>query len=158
MYHGTPAERAEMRRTVMRKGGEDEEQKEEKEKDEEDDSEDESTQGSPAKKSKAKTTVEVDEDENEDGEEANNKGKVEGDKTDSYHSSFPVILTTYEILMRDRPHLARHHWGYIVVDEGHRLKNFDCRLMREIKQLNSGGRLILSGTPLHVSISFRFCP
>jgi ATP-dependent DNA helicase len=66
-------------------------------------------------------------------------------------SDFPVILTTYEILMRDRVHLAKYHWGYIVVDEGHRLKNFDCRLMQEMRKLRSGSRLVLSGTPLHVS-------
>jgi ATP-dependent DNA helicase len=70
-------------------------------------------------------------------------------------AAFPIILTTYEILMRDRPHLARHHWGYIVVDEGHRLKNFDCRLMREMKKLTSDGRIILSGTPLQVSNTLR---
>jgi ATP-dependent DNA helicase len=68
-------------------------------------------------------------------------------------AAFPVILTTYEILMRDRSHLAPYHWGYIVVDEGHRLKNFDCRLMREMKKLTSDGRLILSGTPLQVSVT-----
>jgi ATP-dependent DNA helicase len=78
---------------------------------------------------------------------------LSGSDSPSAQSKFPVILTTYEILMRDRPHLARYHWGYIVVDEGHRLKNFDCRLMQEMKKLRSGGRLVLSGTPLHVSPS-----
>ena len=34
---------------------------------------------------------------------------------------------------------------YIVVDEGHRLKNFNCRLIRELKQIPSDNRLLLSG-------------
>lgn len=39
---------------------------------------------------------------------------------------------------------------YIVVDEGHRLKNFNCRLVRELKAIPAENRLLLSGTPLQV--------
>ncbi len=53
--------------------------------------------------------------------------------------------------MKDRVHLADYNWGYIVVDEGHRLKNLDSKLMREIKKYNNASRMILTGTPLHVS-------
>ena len=68
------------------------------------------------------------------------------------YASFPIIVTTYEMIIKDRLYLAKHNWGYIVVDEGHRLKNLDCTLMREIKKYSSAGRMILTGTPLHVSI------
>lgn len=37
----------------------------------------------------------------------------------------PVFLTTYEMIIRDRAHLAPFEWRYIIVDEGHRLKNTD---------------------------------
>ena len=67
-------------------------------------------------------------------------------------NKFPVVLTTYDIIIKDRAHLTRYPWGFIVVDEGHRLKNMDCKLMREIKQYESAGRMILTGTPLHVSL------
>lgn len=67
-------------------------------------------------------------------------------------NKFPVVLTTYDIIIKDRVHLARYPWGFIVVDEGHRLKNMDCKLMQEIKQYESAGRMILTGTPLHVSL------
>ena len=39
-------------------------------------------------------------------------------------------------------------WKYLTIDEGHRLKNKDCRLIRELKTINSANRLLLSGTPL----------
>lgn len=176
MYHGTPAERAQMRKTVMKKRGDDAEQRGGKKEKRKEGDEHESTPSSPAKKSKAKADtpgsarksartngrfqkgVEDDDDYEETDDEDNEGGEEEEDKDEKDESLFPVILTTYEILMRDRPHLARYRWGYIVVDEGHRLKNFDCRLMREIKQLKSGGRLILSGTPLHVSLYPEFHP
>lgn len=71
-------------------------------------------------------------------------------------NTFPVVITTYEMIIRDRIHLAQYDWGYIVVDEGHRLKNLDCKLMQEIKKYPSAGRMILTGTPLHVSFLFPF--
>jgi ATP-dependent DNA helicase len=32
-----------------------------------------------------------------------------------------------------------------VVDEGHRLKNFNCKLIRELKTLQTENRLLLTG-------------
>lgn len=69
-------------------------------------------------------------------------------------NDFPVVITTYEMVIRDRVHLSKFAWGYIVVDEGHRLKNFDSKLMRELKQYTSACRMVLTGTPLHVRSSF----
>lgn len=65
----------------------------------------------------------------------------------------PVTVTTYDIIIRDRKHMQKINWGYIVVDEGHRLKNMNCKLMQEIKKYPSAGRMILTGTPLHVCVS-----
>ncbi|PIA13295.1 hypothetical protein COEREDRAFT_21143, partial [Coemansia reversa NRRL 1564] len=67
--------------------------------------------------------------------------------------NFPVVLTTYEIAMRDRPALQKLAWKFIVVDEGHRLKNMNCRLVRDLKALQSANRLLLTGTPLQNSLS-----
>ena len=59
---------------------------------------------------------------------------------------FPVIVTSYEIVIADAKFLqSKYRFKYIVVDEGHRLKNFNCRLIRELKQIPSDNRLLLSG-------------
>lgn len=106
----------------------------------------------PAKKSKkvADEDMEVDSDADEDSPSKSRKFFEEDVGTQSANE-FPVILTTYDILLRDRVHLQKFDYSYIVVDEGHRLKNMDCALMKEIKKLSSGGRVVLTGTPLHVS-------
>ncbi|KAF9530771.1 SNF2 family N-terminal domain-containing protein [Crepidotus variabilis] len=72
---------------------------------------------------------------------------------DDFTAAFPVVLTTYDIIIRDRAFLQHYSWGYIVVDEGHRLKNLDCKLMKEIKKYPSAGRMILTGTPLHNNLA-----
>jgi SNF2 family DNA or RNA helicase len=41
----------------------------------------------------------------------------------------PVVLTSFEIPLRER-RLQRIKWSYIVVDEGHRLKNYKSMLAR----------------------------
>ena len=68
----------------------------------------------------------------------------------------PVVVTTYEMIIKDRRHFEKCMWSFIVVDEGHRLKNMNCKLMQEIKKYKSGGRMVLTGTPLHVSCERSF--
>ncbi|KAG9444458.1 hypothetical protein H6P81_015798 [Aristolochia fimbriata] len=66
------------------------------------------------------------------------------------HQKFNVLLTTYEYLMNkhDRPKLSKIHWRYIIIDEGHRIKNASCKLNADLKHYQSSHRLLLTGTPL----------
>ncbi|KAG0302302.1 hypothetical protein BGZ97_002409 [Linnemannia gamsii] len=68
-------------------------------------------------------------------------------------TTFPVVVTSYEVIMRDRKYLSKYQWKYIIVDEGHRLKNMDCKLIRELKSYHSANRLLLTGTPLQNNLS-----
>lgn len=47
-----------------------------------------------------------------------------------YYKTAPVVITSYEIAMQDRPFIADHSWKLLIVDEGHRIKNSKCRLIR----------------------------
>ncbi|KAF6263561.1 SNF2 family N-terminal domain-containing protein [Scenedesmus sp. NREL 46B-D3] len=66
-----------------------------------------------------------------------------------------VLLTTYELLMSeaDRARLVKIKWAGIVVDEGHRLKNADCKLAQQLRGYSSKSRLLLTGTPLQNKLS-----
>lgn len=76
------------------------------------------------------------------------------------HQKFNVLLTTYEYLMNkhDRPKLSKIHWHYIIIDEGHRIKNASCKLNADLKHYQSSHRLLLTGTPLQVSFLLCFPP
>ncbi|KAH9312679.1 hypothetical protein KI387_027714, partial [Taxus chinensis] len=67
--------------------------------------------------------------------------------------TFPVVVTSYEVAMFDRRFFSRYEWMYLVVDEGHRLKNFDCKLLRELRSLSFKNTLLLTGTPLHNNLA-----
>ncbi|KRY73875.1 Lymphocyte-specific helicase, partial [Trichinella pseudospiralis] len=61
---------------------------------------------------------------------------------------FPVVLTTYEILIRDKNIFMKTFWRYMIIDEGHRIKNNNSVLSIIVRKISSDGRLLLSGTPL----------
>lgn len=41
---------------------------------------------------------------------------------------FNVLITHYDLIMRDKQFLKKISWAYLIVDEGHRLKNSECAL------------------------------
>ena len=43
--------------------------------------------------------------------------------------TFPVVITSFEICMIDRMYLEKYTWQYLILDEGHRIKNRNCRLV-----------------------------
>lgn len=57
----------------------------------------------------------------------------------------------------DRPKLSKIHWHYIIIDEGHRIKNASCKLNADLKHYQSSHRLLLTGTPLQVSGCLFLC-
>ena len=69
--------------------------------------------------------------------------------------SYPIVITSYEIVIRDIKELKRIGWKFVIIDEGHRLKNMNCRLIRELKAMCGDGcnRLLLTGTPLQNNLT-----
>ena len=66
-------------------------------------------------------------------------------------AGLPVVITSYEIVIADSKALQRYNWRYVVVDEGHRLKNNNCRLLRELNMLPTSNKLLLTGGSLGAS-------
>lgn len=65
------------------------------------------------------------------------------------NANFPFIVTSYEVAIRDQSKLEKLcNFTYLIVDEGHRLKNHRCTLLTSLKKLKADNRLLLSGTPI----------
>ncbi|XP_061213452.1 chromodomain-helicase-DNA-binding protein 1-like, partial [Neopsephotus bourkii] len=65
---------------------------------------------------------------------------------------FNILLTTYEILLKDKSFLGGLNWVFIGVDEAHRLKNDDSLLYKTLIDFKSNHRLLITGTPLQNSL------
>ena len=62
---------------------------------------------------------------------------------------FNVLVTTYEYVIREKAILCKLRWKYMVIDEGHRMKNHNNKLTVTINQFyTTSHRILLTGTPL----------
>lgn len=69
---------------------------------------------------------------------------------------FNVLITTFEIIITDFNELRGYNWRLCVIDEAHRLKNRNCKLLEGLRQLNLEHRVLLSGTPLQNNVNELF--
>eukprot|EP00096_Caligus_rogercresseyi_P008161 TRINITY_DN2655_c1_g3_i1.p1 TRINITY_DN2655_c1_g3~~TRINITY_DN2655_c1_g3_i1.p1 ORF type:complete len:1292 (-),score=611.11 TRINITY_DN2655_c1_g3_i1:163-4038(-) len=64
-------------------------------------------------------------------------------------TKFNALITTYEYVIKDKSVLAKIRWKYMIIDEGHRMKNHHCKLTQILNTYYiSNNRLLLTGTPL----------
>ncbi|XP_030880432.1 chromodomain-helicase-DNA-binding protein 1-like [Leptonychotes weddellii] len=83
-----------------------------------------------------------------------------GDKEERAHlqedlkqeSHFHVLLTTYEICLKDSSFLKSFPWSVLVVDEAHRLKNQSSLLHKTLSEFSVVFNLLLTGTPIQNSL------
>ena len=61
---------------------------------------------------------------------------------------FDVLITSYEMVLREKSVLRKFAWEYIIVDEAHRIKNEESSLAQIIRGFSSRNRLLITGTPL----------
>ncbi|RDY07314.1 ATP-dependent DNA helicase DDM1, partial [Mucuna pruriens] len=67
---------------------------------------------------------------------------------------FPIVITSYEVALNDaKKYFRSYDWKYLVVDEGHRLKNSKCKLVKALKYINVENKLLLTGTPLQNNLA-----
>ena len=60
-----------------------------------------------------------------------------------------ILVTSYGMVSSEKINLSEMRYDVIVVDEGHKAKNINTELRRNLVALRCKGiRIILSGTPL----------
>ncbi|KAL4239940.1 DNA excision repair protein ERCC-6 [Mactra antiquata] len=59
-----------------------------------------------------------------------------------------VIVTSYSTLVLQQEHLLPYNWHYIILDEGHKIRNPDVKATLVCKQFRTPHRVILSGSPI----------
>ncbi|KAK3937632.1 hypothetical protein QBC46DRAFT_344404 [Diplogelasinospora grovesii] len=67
------------------------------------------------------------------------------DKTD-------IVITSYDFCRNDIDILEKYNWNYVVLDEGHLIKNAKAKISIAVKKLVSNHRLILTGTPIQNNV------
>ncbi|XP_058384739.1 chromodomain-helicase-DNA-binding protein 7 isoform X1 [Diceros bicornis minor] len=69
---------------------------------------------------------------------------------------FHAIITTFEMILTDCPELRSIPWRCVVIDEAHRLKNRNCKLLEGLKMMDLEHKVLLTGTPLQNTVEELF--
>mmetsp|Transcript_20097 Transcript_20097/g.31905 ORF Transcript_20097/g.31905 Transcript_20097/m.31905 type:complete len:837 (-) Transcript_20097:1991-4501(-) len=68
-----------------------------------------------------------------------------------------VLITTYDLVMKDKSYLGSVSWKYLMVDEAHRLKDCNSKLYEILNGFKTANRLLITGTPLQNSLKELWC-
>ena len=73
-----------------------------------------------------------------------------GDKVSQFRSytTAPILMLSYEMLVRTAAELAQITWDLVVCDEAHRMKNATIKTSSCLAQIQCASKLLLTGTPV----------
>lgn len=75
-------------------------------------------------------------------------------QTEALKGQFNVMLTSYELVIKDANFMSKINWVYIIVDEGHRMKNAKSKLTTTLSmKFPSKFRILITGTPLQNNLN-----
>ncbi|KAM4034179.1 LOW QUALITY PROTEIN: DNA excision repair protein ERCC-6 [Anomaloglossus baeobatrachus] len=63
-------------------------------------------------------------------------------------NSHGVLITSYSNVRLMQEELLKYHWHYLILDEGHKIRNPNAGVTMACKQFRTPHRLILSGSPM----------
>jgi SNF2 family DNA or RNA helicase len=72
----------------------------------------------------------------------------------SQHIKFgDVLITTYQIVLRDVAFMTEIDWSLIVLDEAQNIKNFESKQAKAVCNLSKKSAIAITGTPIENSLS-----
>ncbi|XP_066588299.1 DNA excision repair protein ERCC-6-like isoform X3 [Prorops nasuta] len=81
-------------------------------------------------------------------------GTYSGDLEYLLHSLKPggILVTSYSSILRHKDLLVNFQWHYVILDEGHKIRNPEAKVSKIVKKFSTPHRLLLTGSPMQNSL------
>ncbi|XP_076303879.1 DNA excision repair protein ERCC-6 isoform X2 [Lasioglossum baleicum] len=81
-------------------------------------------------------------------------GTYNGDLEYLLHSlkSGGILITSYSGILNHKDLLIANRWHYVILDEGHKIRNPQAKVSKAVKEFSTPHRLLLTGSPMQNSL------
>ncbi|XP_017755353.1 PREDICTED: DNA excision repair protein ERCC-6-like [Eufriesea mexicana] len=81
-------------------------------------------------------------------------GTYSGDLEYLMHSLKPggILITSYSGMLKHKDLLIANQWHYVILDEGHKIRNPQAKVSKAVKEFPTPHRLLLTGSPMQNSL------
>ncbi|XP_078044731.1 DNA excision repair protein ERCC-6 [Augochlora pura] len=81
-------------------------------------------------------------------------GTYNGDLGYLIHSlkSGGILITSYSGILNHKDLLVANQWHYLILDEGHKIRNPQAKVSKAVKEFSTPHRLLLTGSPMQNSL------
>ncbi|CAK9812075.1 DNA excision repair protein ERCC-6 [Anthophora quadrimaculata] len=81
-------------------------------------------------------------------------GTYSGDLEYLMHSlkSGGILITSYSGMLKHKDLLIASQWHYVILDEGHKIRNPQAKVSKAVKEFSTPHRLLLTGSPMQNSL------
>ncbi|KAF7988961.1 hypothetical protein HCN44_007271 [Aphidius gifuensis] len=63
-----------------------------------------------------------------------------------------ILLSSYSGVLRNAEFLLPYQWHYVILDEGHKIRNPQAKITKVVKKFTTPHRLLLTGSPMQNSL------
>lgn len=64
-----------------------------------------------------------------------------------------IIITTYAGILKYKGHFCEYNWQYLILDEGHKIRNPKAKIAVAVKQIRTPHRIMLTGSPMQNNLT-----
>ncbi|XP_050293963.1 DNA excision repair protein ERCC-6-like isoform X2 [Anthonomus grandis grandis] len=69
------------------------------------------------------------------------------------HKEKCILVTTYAGILKYKAHICEYHWHYLILDEGHKIRNPAAKVTVAIKEIRTPYRILLTGSPMQNNLT-----
>ncbi|KAJ8940277.1 hypothetical protein NQ318_007648 [Aromia moschata] len=83
-------------------------------------------------------------------------GSYQGNKAElikDIHKNKGIIITTYLGILKYKGNLLEYTWHYVILDEGHKIRNPTAKVSIAVKEFRTPYRIMLTGSPMQNNLT-----